>query len=223
MLSLTDSWKSAYPNASVGLLQMRGVSNPEANADLDAKSAYVERALRESYSGADRAAIKAIPAINAYNDYYKRFKKTYHVQLQLESVLLKGRSIPGMRSLVKAMVTAELKNQLLTAGHDVSKLDGLLTASVATGDEEYVGFGGKPLQLKANDMNISDGAGVISSVLYGPDARTSLGPETESACFTVYAVPGIDKAAVEAHLHDIGEFVRLVAPNAAVELLEVFN
>ena len=220
MLSLTDTWKSTYPGAGVGVLKMSGVANPEVSSALDARTSQIEQALRDRYSGADRATIKSIPAISAYNEYYKRFKKTYHVQLQLESVLLKGRQISGMRALVKAMVSAELKNQLLTAGHDVALLDGSLSADVASGEERYTRFGDKEQQLKKGDMFIADGKGIVSSVIYGPDARTSIGEDTEHVCFTVYVVKGIAAATVEAHLGDIRDGVMLVAPNAEVELLE---
>jgi DNA/RNA-binding domain of Phe-tRNA-synthetase-like protein len=165
VLSLTDHWKATYPGAGVGILKMCGVANPESSGALDTCTSQIESDLRARYSGADRATIKSIPSIHAYSEYYRRFKKTYHVQLQLESVLLKGRPIPGMRALVKAMVTAELKNQLLTAGHDVTLLDGTLTASVASGDESYVRMGGSEQQLKAGDMFIADDTGIISSVL----------------------------------------------------------
>jgi len=36
------------------------------------------------------------PILKAYQEYYRRFKKTYHVQLQLESLLFKGKSIPSV-------------------------------------------------------------------------------------------------------------------------------
>jgi DNA/RNA-binding domain of Phe-tRNA-synthetase-like protein len=221
MLTLTDDWKTTYPNAGVGILKMSGVSNPESSAVLDARTTQIEQDLRGRYSGADRATIKTIPSISAYNEYYKRFNKTYHVQLQLESVLLKGRPISGMRALVKAMVTAELKNQLLTAGHDLTLLEGSLTANVATGDETYTRMGGATQQLKAGDMYIADDTAIISSVLYGPDARTGLGTGTEQACFTVYGVPGVKRATIEGHLRDMRDFVLLTVPSAEVELLEV--
>jgi DNA/RNA-binding domain of Phe-tRNA-synthetase-like protein len=220
MLSLTDKWKATYPGAGVGVLEMCGVANPESSSELDQRAGHIEQYLRERYSGADRATIKTIPSIQAYSDYYRQFKKTYHVQLQLESVLLKGKSIPGMRALIKAMVSAELKNHLLTAGHDVELLDGSLTADVATGEELYTRFGDKEQQLKQGDMFIADGSGIVSSVIYGPDARTSIRENTEHVCFTVYVVPGIAPATVKAHLADIRDAVMLVSPGAEVEMLE---
>lgn len=221
MLMLSDKLKATYPGAGVGILEMRGVANPPSNSAIDDHANAVEQDVRKRHSGADRAAIKAIPAIRAYNEYYKRFKKTYHVQLQLESVILKNRPIPGMRALVKAMVTAELANQLLTAGHDVGVLDGPLVADVATGEEMYALFGGKEQQLKQNDMFIADNTGIVSSIIYGPDARTAIGVDTEHVCFTVYGVQGIPPASVEAHLKDIRDGVMLVSPGAEVVVLKV--
>ncbi len=200
---------------------MRRVVNPERDAALDVRGEDVERSLRSLFAGADRNSLKALTTIRAYTDYYRRFKKTYHVQLQLESVVLKNRSIPQMAGLVKAMVMAELKSQLLTAGHDVAALDGQLVARVARGTEHYQLLNGSNQQLKPGDMCITDRTGTISSVLYGPDHRTRLRAGTRHACYTVYGVPGIARAAIETHLGDIRDAILLFAPEAQVELLAV--
>ncbi|MEK7878257.1 MAG: hypothetical protein AAB285_00195, partial [candidate division NC10 bacterium] len=62
---------------------------------------------------------------------------------------------------------------------------------------------------QGGDMMMTDGAGVISSVLYGPDERTRLRPETRQALFTVYAPPGIAESAIARHLEDLRAAVRL--------------
>jgi len=200
---------------------MRGVVNPQHDAALDSRAAEVERRLRSLFAGADRAAVKALPTIRAYTDFYHRFKKTYHVQLQLESVALKNRPIPKMPGLVKAMVMAELNSQLLTAGHDVAALDGQLVASVAQGTEHYQLLNGGNQELKPGDMCIADRTATISSVIYGPDHRTRLQAGTRHVCFTVYGVPGIAHAAIESHLADIRDAILLFASEAQVELLAV--
>ena len=223
MLALSDEWKARYPQANVGLLVMNGVANVERHQGLEARAAELAQDLQTRFRGADRNVVKALPAIQAYNDHYRRFKKTYHVQLQLESVALKGKPIPAMPGLVKAMVLAELRNQLLTAGHDVDLLNGSLTAGVARGDERYVMLGGGEGNLKADDMYIADRTGAISSVLYGPDDRTRLRAETRRVCYTVYGVPGIAASAVETHLGDIRDVVLFFAPGGQVELLQVYS
>jgi hypothetical protein len=52
-------------------------------------------------------------------------------------------------------------------------------------------------------------------VLYGPDHRTRITPDTRQAIFCVYAPAGIAPEAVERHLADIASNVRLIAPQAA--------
>ncbi len=60
----------------------------------------------------------------AYERYYKRFDKTYHVQLQVESIVLKGKNLPDVSPLVDANFIAEIETFVLTAGHDVMQLQG---------------------------------------------------------------------------------------------------
>jgi DNA/RNA-binding domain of Phe-tRNA-synthetase-like protein len=222
MLTVSESWQTTYPGASQGLLVMRDVANPEAHAELEHRKAELEAELRARYAGYDRAAFSALPVIRAYNDYYGRFKKSYHVQLQLESVVLKGKPLPRAAALVECMFMAELKNQMLTAGHDLDSLRQPLRLDVAQGDEAYTLLNGKPEILKADDIFMADAEGVTSSILYGPDSRTRITPATHNALFTVYAPPGIDPAAVQAHLEDIQTDMRLVAPEAVTELLTVY-
>jgi DNA/RNA-binding domain of Phe-tRNA-synthetase-like protein len=216
--STTAAWRAAHPGARAGVLVMRGAANPAEHAGLQARKARLEAALRERHAGQDRAALAQHPTLQAYAAYYKRFKKTYHVGLQLESVVLKGKSLPNVAALVEAMFMAELEDLLLTAGHDLDTLRLPLTLDVAKGDETYTLLRDDEQALKAGDMYIRDGAGVVSSIVYGPDRRTQIRPETRNVVFTVYAPPGIGAEAVEAHLRNLEANVRLVAPEAEIVL-----
>jgi DNA/RNA-binding domain of Phe-tRNA-synthetase-like protein len=204
------------------MLVMRGVVNPDHHAALDARKEQIETELRSRFGGYTRDALKALPTIQAYNAYYGRFKKTYHVQLQLESVALKGKSIPWVAALVEAMFMAELKNQLLTAGHDLDVLQAPVRVDVATGAERYVLLNGQEQQAREDDMMMVDGEGIISSVLHGPDQRTRIKAGTQNALFAIYAPAGIDKEAVRQHLLDIEANVRVIAPAAEAESLNVY-
>jgi DNA/RNA-binding domain of Phe-tRNA-synthetase-like protein len=167
--------------------------------------------------------IASHPVLQAYSEYYRRFKKTYHIQLQLESIVLKGKSIPGVAALVEAMFMAEMQDMLLTAGHDLDVLHLPLTLDVATGTERYTLLRGEEQVLKPGDMLISDQTGVISSILYGPDQRTQISPGTRNVVFTVYAPPGIDEQTVTAHLRHIKENVLVFSPQAQIEQLQVYR
>ena len=78
MLTTSETWKSTYPGAAVGILAMRGASNPEHHAELEARKVALEEQLRVRFAGQTKAELKALPTIQAYTAYYKRFKKTWY-------------------------------------------------------------------------------------------------------------------------------------------------
>ena len=223
MLNVTPGWKSAFPQAHAGVLVMRDVINPAQHPELDKRKTELEADLRSRFSGQDRAAMSSHPVLQAYNNYYRQFKKSYHVQLQLESIVWKGKSIPSVSALVEAMFMAEMKNMLLTAGHDLDIVQLPLTLDVSMGTESYIMMRGEEQVLKPGDMMISDQVGIISDVIYGPDRRTQITADTRNVIFTVYAPEGIDEQAVAGHLQDIRDFILIFAPQAQVKLLKVYS
>jgi len=223
VFTVSQAWKTTYPGAAVGILAMRGVANPKSHPALEARKEALENQLRSRFAGYDRASLKSLPTLQAYSAYYKRFKKTYHVQLQLQSVVFKGKSLPRVAALVEAMFMAELKNLLLTAGHDLETLHLPAGIDVAAENDRYIRLNGQEQKLKPGDMIISDGKGIISSVIYGPDYRTRITAETRQVLFTVYAPPGIGEEAVYAHLQDIQANALLIAPEAETEMLKVYS
>lgn len=223
MFMVSEAWKSAYPGAAVGILVMHNVSNPNRHPVLEGHKEELEAQLRARFADRTRADLKALKPIQAYNAYFKRYKKTYPVQLQLESLVFKGRSIPRVAALVEAMFMAELKNLLLTAGHDLEALKMPVRVDVSKGGERYIRLNGQEQVLKAGDMMMVDSEGIISSVLYGPDYRTRITPNTRGVFFAVYAPPGIGEEAVYQHLQDIRTNVVLIVPEAEVELLKVYG
>ena len=223
MFEVTSLWKTTYPEALAGVLVVRDVSNPPHHPVLEQKKVKLEEELRARFSGQDRAAIASHPILQAYAAYYRQFKKTYHIQLQLESLVLKGKSIPSVAALVESMFMAEMQDMLLTAGHDLDLLQLPLVLDIATGTEQYTLLRGEEQSLKPGDMLIRDQTGVISSIIYGPDQRTQISPVTRNAVFTVYAPPGIEKQLVADHLDHIRENILVFAPQAQTESLQVYT
>jgi DNA/RNA-binding domain of Phe-tRNA-synthetase-like protein len=143
--------------------------------------------------------------------------------------VLKGKPIPSVAALVETMFMAELKNQLLTAAHDLTLVQGRPRVDVADGSEHYVRINGQEQTLKPGDMYIADTypdgpwGGILSSIIYGPDRRTRVTGKTREVLFTVYAPSGIEKQAVYQHLQDIQSYVLLVSPGAQTALLNVYT
>jgi DNA/RNA-binding domain of Phe-tRNA-synthetase-like protein len=132
----------------VGILAITGLVNPTSDDVMEQMKRNLEADFRGRFSAGGKAAIRALPVMHAYADYYRKYDKTYHVQLQTESVSLQGRSLPSVSSLVDTMFIAELRNGLLTAGHDLNTVCEPITIDASQGTEDYTKMNGKEQTLK---------------------------------------------------------------------------
>jgi DNA/RNA-binding domain of Phe-tRNA-synthetase-like protein len=164
--------------------------------------------------------LRALPVLEAYRAYYRRFKKTYHVQLQLESVVFKDRSLPAVNPAVDACFAAELETGLLTASHDLGALQPPVGVDASRGEEELSLLTGGRKQIKAGDMMMRDAEGVVCTIIYGQDRRTAVTKATQRVLYVTYVPPGIAREIVAAHHAALARNVRLFAP-AAETLIDV--
>jgi DNA/RNA-binding domain of Phe-tRNA-synthetase-like protein len=214
VLVATKEWRRAFPGAVVGALVMRGVQNPGQSSALEERKRRLEQELRDAASVPEGGHSAVDRVLCAYVDYYRARGKSYHVKAQRESVALKGKAIPSRAALVEAMFMAELENLILTAGHDLTNMALPVRADRARERDRYVLMNGSEQAAAAGDMMMVDGENIVSTVLYGPDRRTRIRPETSDVLFAAYAPAGIGKGTVRDHLADIRANVLLVAPEA---------
>ncbi|MGI6585818.1 MAG: phenylalanine--tRNA ligase beta subunit-related protein [Lutisporaceae bacterium] len=223
MLLISEKLKTTYPGGFIGAVLIKNASNSEFNIRLEKKKEELENALRAKYENINRSDLSLTGPIKTYVNYYKRFKKTYQVLLQLESIVLKKKSIPNVAPLVEAMFMAELKNLLLTAGHDMDVVRLPIRVDLSQGNERYILLNGQEKELAPGDMMMVDGSGIISSIIYGPDNRTKITQNTKNVLFVVYAPPGINEGLLEQHLQDIIQYVKIVSPDAILETQKVYR
>jgi DNA/RNA-binding domain of Phe-tRNA-synthetase-like protein len=202
---------------------MKNVCNLKSHDELDKQKRELEESLRNKYSEYSRKDFKNMDIMKLYVDYYKKFKKSYHVQLQLESVVLKNKQIPSVSTLVETMFMAELKNLLLTASHDVEYVDFPVKIDVSKGEEEFYSINNKTQNLYPNDIFCADQKEIISDIVYGPDSNTRIREGTSEVMHVVYGLPGIEEKEVMNHLMDIKEYTKIFSHEAKVELMEVFK
>jgi len=219
VINLSESWINSLPEACVGLLAIKNAPNQKDHPDLNLARKNLENELRSKYGGMDRKTLRETPVFAAYDAFYRPFKKSYHVQLQLESVVFKEKSIFSPSALVACMFMAELDTGLLTAAHDLTALASPLEADVAVGIETYQRLDGSEQILKEGDMYIRDQEGILSSVIYGPDQRTQIRPDTNQAIFTTYGPPGITKSQVQEQLEILGAYIKVFSPAVEQSLL----
>lgn len=222
MLQITKELKAAYPGGWIGAILLKNAEVDETGEkNLQKIKEDFEERLRYKYKDVNRAELARLEPLKSYIAYYKHFKKTYHILLQLESFIFKKKSIPDVIPLVTIMFIAELKNLLLTAGHNLHSLALPIRVDLSTGKEKYTLLNGIEKELMARDMMMVDREGVISSIIYGPDNRTQITKDTRDVLYTVYAPPGIEEKLLKEHLNDIHCFTQMVAPNVQLEKMEV--
>lgn len=222
MIKISTNWQLSHPGAALGVLTMRKITAQGKSTSLDDKRAALESQLRERYRGMRRTDFLQVPEIAAYSTYYKRFKKTYHLLLQLESVTQKNKPIPQGVPLVQAMFIAELNSLLLTAGHDLDQIQGSISLDSANGEEVYTQLSGEIVTCKSGDMVMSDRNSVFCSVIYGQDQATRITQITRDVLYVVYVPNGISSEMIESHLLDLEENVRLITPQAETEFRHIY-
>lgn len=223
LLNRLPAIKEFYPKAVFGIMVAQGVNTASGRSDMDLlKRTEIDR-IKSNYQEYERTAVSSSEPVRHYVSYYKKFRKTYPVLLQLESILLKDKGIPRAGIPVEAMFLAEVKNQLLTAGHDLDKLKGDLTLNVSDGSGRYTGSSGKELQLTEHDLFLSDQTGILSSVLGGPDYHTRITGATENVLYFVYGVDGITEEQIRDHLACIRGYLLTTIPKVKISAIEVYS
>jgi DNA/RNA-binding domain of Phe-tRNA-synthetase-like protein len=220
-ITATDAWKERHPGAQMGLLEISGVDNTKPSAVLEQEKRAIEGRLREKYANFSRENFLALPVMDAYHRYYRSFGYTYHVLLQLESVALKGKSLPNVSPLVDANFAAELETLILTAGHDVAQLEAPIIIDVAREDDEITQMNGDRKRIPTGDMLMRDAQGVACTILRGQDNRSPISKATTHVLYVSYVPGEVTEEQVRAQLDAIEKLVRLFAPECVVEQSQI--
>jgi DNA/RNA-binding domain of Phe-tRNA-synthetase-like protein len=223
LISTTNEWRTAHPGAVIGLLELSGAENTTSSSQLNDRKREMETRLREKYKGFTRGEFLSLPVMSAYDQYYKRFNKTYHVQLQLESIVLKGKSLPDVSPLVDSNFIAEVETLVLTAGHDAAKLSGPILMDLSSEGDHFIQMNGETKAIRAGDMIMRDADGVCCSIIYGQDNRSPISSATSHVLYVAYAPIGVPAEIVDMQLVRIEENIRLFSSNAKVECHQLLS
>jgi DNA/RNA-binding domain of Phe-tRNA-synthetase-like protein len=196
-INLTESLKEKYPVSIFGNLIIRNVPNRKRNETLEERKRNLESEIKENYAEVDKDTM-----IHYYNTYFQMWKKTYPIAYQINTVK-SGRKFPLVSVLVDCMFIAELKNRILTSGHDLDEIKGDLTFDISQGGEQYLKLNGQKQKLKKNDVVLKDNEGILASILYGPARRTSISLKTKNTLFFAWCPYTMDEEIIRSHLNEI--------------------
>ncbi|BAL01658.1 hypothetical protein OBV_44590 [Oscillibacter valericigenes Sjm18-20] len=220
MFTINDEIKDALPGTKVGILIMKNTSSLCSLDEPEMFNSFCE--IQHKYGNLSRKELKGLYPIQAYTSYYKKFGYSYPVLAQLESVLKGKKALHAESGLLQAMFLSELESMLLTAGHDLSKLQLPLHLKMASGKETYQSISGKEVNVVGSDLMICDGKSVISSILRGPDFNSRITESTIDVLFTIYAPPGIETGYIETSLRRIEERIKAFSHSSQTEVIQVF-
>ncbi len=220
MVTLNNDSKDALPGTKVGVLIMKNTAPLCSLDETERSNSLCE--IQHKYGNLDRKKLKGVYPIQVYTSYYNKFGYSYPVLAQLESVLKGKKALHAESGLLQAMFLSELESMLLTAGHDLSRLQLPLHLKMASGRETYQSISGKEVNAVGSDLMICDGTSVISSILRGPDFNSRITEFTSDVLFTIYAPPRIETGYIEASLRRIEERIRTVSHSSQTEVLQVF-
>ena len=171
-------------------------------------------ATRQRFPNYER---KAAFGENPYVRFFKKFKKTYPVVLQFESVMFKGLPFPKGDPVTAVPFLLELTTQVLSGTHDVDQLQGPVTLYLATAKEPFQGRGERELHTYPGDFCARDQGGIIFSEIAGTDGRTCARPESRHVFYPVFGTPELPAAAIEQAMARLERYVSVLAPQAEVE------
>ena len=154
--------------------------------------------------------------MDAYQRYYKKFTKTYHVLQQVESIVHKVRNLPSVMPLVDSNFISEVDTLILTAGHDVKFLAGRITLDNSVSGDMIPRMKGDEKEILPGDMIMRDELGVCCSIIYGQDSRSIIRPDTKHVLFVSYAPAGVPQEIVSQHLDAIYQNILLFSSEAKI-------
>ncbi|MHA1978945.1 MAG: phenylalanine--tRNA ligase beta subunit-related protein [Candidatus Hodarchaeales archaeon] len=208
----TERLKETYPESIFGNLIIRDAPNVKRNKILEEQKRSLEREITEKYAEVDKDSV-----ILYYNNYFKLWKKTYPIEYQIKT-LKSGGKFPQVSVIVDCMFIAELKNRILTSGHDLDEIKGDLTFDISQGGEQYLKINGQKQELKKNDVVLKDNEGLLASILYGPAKRTTISRKTRNALFFAWCPYKMDENLIMGHLDDIFQNLQIVFESITSEI-----
>lgn len=171
--------------------------------------------LREKYADYDR---KNVFGQNPYFRFFKKFKKTYPVMMQFESVLFKGRPFPNFNPVAEVPFLMEIVTQVLSGAHDVDQIQGTVELYSATSREEFSGMRGTPFHTYPGDFCGRDEAGIIFSLIAGADARTCARQDSRHVFYPLFGTPDLPAEVIQDAMDVLIRYIRALAPDAQIEV-----
>lgn len=160
---------------------------------------------------------KAVFGDHPYVRYFRKFKKTYPVMLQFESVMFKGQPFPNVNPVTEVPFLLELTSWVLSGTHDADRLQGPVELYLAAEKAPFLGIRDRELHTYPGDLSARDQGGIIFSLIAGTDGRTCARPESRHVFYPLFGIPGLPVSVLEGAMARLKGYVEALSPEAAVQ------
>ena len=182
-------------------------------AGFDAYKETELAAIREAGESYDR---ETVFRQHPYFRYFRKFKKSYPVMMQVESFLLKGRPFPEGEYINAVAFLNELKTHILLGTHDADRVTGDIVFYNETAKTPFPGMINADAHSYPGDMTGRDDGGIIISMIAGADDRTCIHEDTTHVLYLIFALPEIDDDEMNRVAGLITESALKLAPTAEI-------
>lgn len=221
MFVVTDTWKKAWPQATVGAMLLSGV-NPSALKKGQTKTKEeLQSELKQRFTQASHEEINGLQAVQAYTAYYKRFALTFDVRSRLEATLPNDKPRTALNPIFEAALQSSLESMIPTTCHDRDMVHKPLFLQTAAIDQRFTPLHGKEQVLSVGDMLIADSRGIIASALCGSDYHSRIRSDTRRVLVLSFGPPGIPKTLLCRHLFALHSRIRLLIPGVEINYFQL--
>ena len=215
VIEIRKTEEFASRNIPFGVVEVR--YGPESDWQVDEFRALAEREIEETRAKYTDYERKAVFGENPYVRFFKKFKKTYPVLLQFESMIIKRQPFPFDNPVTEVPYLLELTTCVLSGTHDVDKIMGAVELSSGTEKEPFVGIHGRDVHTYPGDMVARDGGGIIISEIAGADDRTCARPESRHVIYPVFSTPDMSTDIISGAIERLLRYVKVLDPAAETE------
>ena len=195
VLSINQELKILFPDLRVLFAGIAGVKVVKENPALERFRQELSAQVKEAYT---LEQLKDVPIFRAYRDFFWRVgidpTKTRPAGEALIRRILRGKPIPKINNLVDSYNLASIRTGIALAAFDEDRLKGGLEMRFSKDGEEFLGIGmKKEVQLKGNEIVISDEEKLVAIYPYRDADSTKITLNTKNVFLLICGVPGIEE------------------------------
>jgi len=195
VLKISADLGERFPGLRVLVVHVNGVGVEREKVELQQFKEKVIEEIKRTY---DLATIKDVPIFRAYRDFFWRIgidpTKNRPAAEALIRRVLAEKPLPTINTLVDAYNLASIKSCIAMGAFDMGKLSGDIVLRFAQKGEKFLGIGmGKPVELKGNELVVSDAEKLVAIYPYRDADETKVTLATINILLLICGAPGIEE------------------------------